>query len=504
MDREVTSLPRLEFSELLDELEGVAVSTRVVVDNSAVEPENRLSYDDSNPAPVVVIGGNTLARGLTLEGLVASYFARSVGTLDTLNQMGRWFGYRRGYEDLPRVWMTERLEEFFRIGATIDAEIREELAVYEDHLTTPSEYAVTLRLHPHIAITSAARRRFAVNASLSYAGKRIQTIVFSRDPATVRANLAAARRLVESSSTIPGVTLERAGSNHLLQSVPAAQIIEFFDSYVTHERQHPLLNCELIGRYISAANTEERLLTWNVAVMGRDPDEKLGSIEIEPLGAIGLINRAPLSRTTEYADIKALMSAVDGVIDCGEIAAADRTALRERELSEPRLRERYRSERQPETGLLLLYPISRNSEPRNAREEGTRTKMNTEEDVIGFGLVFPGGVDPGGDRVEANLRELAPPLSDDDLEELRARGRGGDGVRRPNSSRPMMPRSVKTRLQARFFRDGASTRDDACRRSACVSPRGVAARRGDCSCRRKPASVSDRRRPSGSPRLGGP
>ena len=49
MDREVSDLPRLEFSDLLDELEGWREQTRVVVDNSAVEPESRLSYDDSIP-----------------------------------------------------------------------------------------------------------------------------------------------------------------------------------------------------------------------------------------------------------------------------------------------------------------------------------------------------------------------------------------------------------------------------------------------------------------------
>ena len=25
-------------------------------------------------------------------------------------QMGRWFGYRNGYEDLPRIWMTYDVE----------------------------------------------------------------------------------------------------------------------------------------------------------------------------------------------------------------------------------------------------------------------------------------------------------------------------------------------------------------------------------------------------------
>ena len=53
----------------------------------------------------IVIGGNRLSRGLTLEGLIVSYFIRSSTRQDSLYQMGRWFGYRIGYEDLVRIMM---------------------------------------------------------------------------------------------------------------------------------------------------------------------------------------------------------------------------------------------------------------------------------------------------------------------------------------------------------------------------------------------------------------
>ncbi|NWO07330.1 MAG: hypothetical protein HLX50_17055 [Alteromonadaceae bacterium] len=77
---------------------------KVIVDNS--RSEERLEYTDDVPATVIVIGANTLARGLTLEGLVCSYFVRNATAYDTLLQMGRCFGFRNGYEDLPRIWLT--------------------------------------------------------------------------------------------------------------------------------------------------------------------------------------------------------------------------------------------------------------------------------------------------------------------------------------------------------------------------------------------------------------
>ena len=57
----------------------------------------------------ILCGGNTISRGLTLPGLVCSYFDRfrQSSAIDTMAQMSRWLGYRPGYELLPRIWMDE-------------------------------------------------------------------------------------------------------------------------------------------------------------------------------------------------------------------------------------------------------------------------------------------------------------------------------------------------------------------------------------------------------------
>jgi hypothetical protein len=62
---------------------------------------------DFGAAPVwkIILGGNKLSRGYTVEGLTVSYYRRVAGTADTLMQMGRWFGYRPGYQDLVRVFL---------------------------------------------------------------------------------------------------------------------------------------------------------------------------------------------------------------------------------------------------------------------------------------------------------------------------------------------------------------------------------------------------------------
>src|SRR5690606_7068683 len=94
----------------------------LVIDNNRAKADDqivRLVYPKttsvSGTAPAfIVIGGNTLSRGLTLEGLTTSYFLRTTNQADTLMQMARWFGYRKGYEIFPRVWMEQLALERFQ------------------------------------------------------------------------------------------------------------------------------------------------------------------------------------------------------------------------------------------------------------------------------------------------------------------------------------------------------------------------------------------------------
>ena len=78
---------------------------------------------------VIAVGGLTLSRGITLEGLCVTYLYRATATYDTLTQMGRWFGYRDGYEDLCRIWLSEdTLDNFERIAdamTDLQAEVEE-------------------------------------------------------------------------------------------------------------------------------------------------------------------------------------------------------------------------------------------------------------------------------------------------------------------------------------------------------------------------------------------
>ena len=125
--------------------------------------------------------------------------------------------------------------------------------------------------------------------------------------------------------------------------------------------------------------TRRSLNLWNVAVVGG------GTSEAEPFDfgsdvTASMVVRSALDeREPNETDIKTLMSRRDAAIDFADVSDIAR-------LSENEIRRRRRDEL-PGHGLLVLYPIDRNSMP--APNTDGRTKLDAVADVIGVGLVFP-------------------------------------------------------------------------------------------------------------------
>ena len=133
---------------------------------------------------MIAVGGFSLSRGLTLEGLVVSYFLRNSMMYDTLLQMGRWFGYRRGYEDLCRVWMPEEAEGWYTHIAESIEELRDELARMQSVNATPKDFGLRVRSHPDTLVVT-ARNKMGTGRSLrvliGLANHFVETAILRRD-----------------------------------------------------------------------------------------------------------------------------------------------------------------------------------------------------------------------------------------------------------------------------------------------------------------------------------
>ncbi len=97
--------------------------------NGETEEDARQRRLETGEKLWIVCGGNVLSRGLTLAGLTCSYFhrLRKATAIDTFTQMARWFGYRKSYELLPRIWMTDMEFEEYKKIAKLENELHEEL-----------------------------------------------------------------------------------------------------------------------------------------------------------------------------------------------------------------------------------------------------------------------------------------------------------------------------------------------------------------------------------------
>jgi hypothetical protein len=305
-------LTALTFEEVFGMLEDVVTQTKIVVDNSS--SEDRLDYS-GEPQVTVAVGGNTLSRGLTLEGLVVILFVRSSTAYDTLLQMARWFGYRRGYEDLPRIWMTDTLRQWFRHLATVEREIRHDIERYEDQGYTPLQVGVRIRTHPKLAVT--AKMGAAKPVAASFSDRRVQTRYFREDDSQwLESNRGAADELVQNSRAYGSQPEPNdARGAVLLRNVGVDRILRFLKAYKVHS-ESPDINGGLLSAYIEKERTVGMLECWTIAVMA--PQTSADDPDAITLGGISVkhVTRAALKDSVaSCADIKTLMSKEHRVVD---------------------------------------------------------------------------------------------------------------------------------------------------------------------------------------------
>jgi hypothetical protein len=329
---------------------------------------------------VIAIGGDKLSRGLTLEGLSVSYFLRASRMYDTLMQMGRWFGYRPGYLDLCRLYMTADLQSWFEHIT----EANEELGQEFDHMVavggTPKDYGLRVRSHQTLMVTSGVKMRHGTSVRLSFDSATAETVVFHRTTAVLQRNLHAAELLLRALGAPAETDVEkpreeqshRWRSTRLWRGVATERVLDFLGAYTTHPAALRVNN-RLLAEYIRAQQTRSELTDWTVVLLGNGE----GATQEIATYSVGLTKRAmnQRSRSEEEQErdgvfiIRRLLSPRDPAIDLDlapYAAALDRT---QRSWQADRGRSRARtppdvpsardiaSQRSPQNGLLLLCPL---------------------------------------------------------------------------------------------------------------------------------------------------
>ncbi len=380
---------RVNWQQVSARLADSSDKIQVLIANGSVKGD--IDYDSYKETgrSLIAIGGDKLSRGLTLEGLSVSYFLRIARQYDSLMQMGRWFGYRRGYADLCRLFTTPDMEDWFRHVATANKELRSQFFHMQQIGATPKEYGLRVEAHSLLEVTAPGKQRHATQRSSSYAGEgKIQTVMF-RDRERVEANARVTDTFIENLGTgivsPPGPGRSRPAAGELWRNVSGRDVADFLLN-LSFPPESPELNGARMARYIQDQIGAGELTQWTVYLPSADSKEV--SLGGRRFSSIKRTPRGDRSSAERYI-VRTILSPFDEAIDLtdAEFQAALRDANRERQAagdppadrpSGPSIR-KVRGAR-PQNGLLIIYAL----DPDIALDPGV-----TERPVIGVVVSFP-------------------------------------------------------------------------------------------------------------------
>ena len=388
------TVPLPPWEEVERRLEEVVDSIDVIMDNG--NSEDRLNYEGDQPKTVIAVGGGTLSRGLTLEGLVVSYFTRTSNAYDTLLQMGRWFGYRPGYEDLPRVWVAEGLDNDYAFLARVEQDLRAEIESVQGSEFSPAQVGLRVRAHPGRLQVTAANKMWSANVvQMGLSETSNQTFILSAHDA--QDNVRAVERLLSDANLEP---LSPESPRLIARGIQGDRVSEFIGQFATHADQRWLADPENLANLQQWMTANASGPVWNVVLAANSrttaPDglTHLGTVDIAGQ-RLNCLNRAPLlGSTVDRLDFKAIASPNDRLAD---IDPADYDGERHETDAE---RRRVRRAHAGGQGLVLIYPISAHSKatPPPPERETRRMDMPGDGHVIGFAVFFPAVNDETGDE----------------------------------------------------------------------------------------------------------
>lgn len=184
----------LDRMALLNAIENIQI---IVVNGS--KSSNKLDYKANPNLRVIAVGGLALSRGLTLEGLLVSYFYRNTATFDVLMQMGRWFGYRYKYDDIFQVWTSQASAVWYAEIAESAELLKEDIKRMFEQRLTPKDFGLKVRDNcAALQITANNKMRSAseYQMRISYYGAIYDTPYLSLNAESNKQNIAEVKSLV--------------------------------------------------------------------------------------------------------------------------------------------------------------------------------------------------------------------------------------------------------------------------------------------------------------------
>lgn len=265
-----------------------AAAGAIVVKTINNTSPDRLDYRNhrENGLHIIAVGGLSLSRGFTLEGLTTSYFIRNSIMYDTLLQMGRWFGYRDGYLDVCSLYMTaETVGWYSHISAAID-ELRSEFSLMEKQNRKPEEFGLKVRTHPDSLIVTARNKMRTgrkVVHSVSLTGRLVETAFLKSGPNSIAANFEKLTEFVNLLATKYELRYNAVTDlGYLWSDVDASEVCRFLERFDNHDDASAVTQVRPLVDFIRGGDTE--MEKWDVCLytLKKGQDKDVGPLKVVP------------------------------------------------------------------------------------------------------------------------------------------------------------------------------------------------------------------------------
>jgi len=372
---------------------------------------------------VIAVGGNSLSRGLTLEGLCVSYILRNSKAYDTLLQMGRWFGYRHGYSDLCRLFLSEEAESWYRHVTYATNELKRDFARMRRQKATPEEFGLRVRTHPDTLLIT-ARNKMATGVDvvgetreISLVGRGIETARLYADRARNEDNLGIVNRFLTDliDAAGPPVTSPHGGAL-IWHDVGAATVARLLEDFLVHPLNHDFQG-DAIATFLKDAveRGDSNLSSWTVALPTHG---KKGEVKLDCGLKVDAKKRRVLVRQMQSLLVSGKGARVGSRADVRHALSSDEVAALAHDQGESDVAEDvYRAEMS--SPLLLIYLL------RGVERDGKdKEEKAFKADLVlpALALHFPGVEDRSAKKhyIEYRLNRVAQAeleFDGDDLEE---------------------------------------------------------------------------------------
>jgi len=207
-----------------------------VINSKSDEVLDYTKYEkDGIGLTAIAVGGLSLSRGLTIEGLTVSYMYRNTRMYDTLMQMGRWFGYRPGFEDLCRVHLSRDSINWYSHIAEASEELIQQVKRMRRDGLSPKDFGLYVLSHPDsLLITASNKMRSGeeITVQQSFSGRLRESYIVSTDANVNRANFTLLKRYWQEG--FGGKPADETPKGLIFRDVAVEVIEDFLTRFETH------------------------------------------------------------------------------------------------------------------------------------------------------------------------------------------------------------------------------------------------------------------------------